>query len=180
MKSTRKSARASRRTRPSGRASRAASAPATGKAPPPPAGPWRKLLVPLDFSTRSLEALDAAVALARELEASLVLVHVMDPAYASGQLEASRLRRLREEAIREAEQQLARVATQRVGAPVPVVQEVRQGNAYAEIVDSARRVRADLIVMGSAGRTGVNRFLLGSVAEKVVRHAPCSVLIVRS
>jgi nucleotide-binding universal stress UspA family protein len=56
---------------------------------------------------------------------------------------------------------------------------VRQGNARSEIVDEAEGWRADLIVMGSHGYTGIKRFLLGSVASSVVSHAPCSVEIVR-
>ena len=56
---------------------------------------------------------------------------------------------------------------------------VRQGNARSEIVDEAETWRADLIVMGSHGYTGIKRFLLGSVASSVVSHAPCSVEIVR-
>jgi nucleotide-binding universal stress UspA family protein len=62
---------------------------------------------------------------------------------------------------------------------VPVTQKLLKGAAYSVIVAAAAQARADLIVMGSEGRTGMSRFLMGSVAEKVVRHARCSVLIVR-
>jgi nucleotide-binding universal stress UspA family protein len=57
---------------------------------------------------------------------------------------------------------------------------VREGHARPVIVDTAAKWRANLVVMGSHGRTGINRFLLGSVSEYVVRHAPCSVQIVRT
>jgi nucleotide-binding universal stress UspA family protein len=133
----------------------------------------------LDFSPRSLEVLDFAVALARQVDASIVLLHVLDPLHVPGRFDAPRLRSIRAEALRRAKQRLAHVARRRVKPHVPVTQKLLKGTAYSVIVAAAAQSRADLIVMGSEGRTGMSRFLMGSVAEKVVRHARCSVLIVR-
>jgi nucleotide-binding universal stress UspA family protein len=62
----------------------------------------------------------------------------------------------------------------------PIETCIREGDPRAEIVEEAKSLGADLIVVGSHGRTGVQRWLLGSVAEHVVRHAPCTVEVVRS
>ena len=63
---------------------------------------------------------------------------------------------------------------------VTVETTVRQGDPRVEIVDEAERWGADLVILGSHGRTGVKRWLMGSVAEYVVRHAPCSVEVARA
>lgn len=140
---------------------------------------WRTLLVPVDFSVRSLEALDFAVSIARKADASIVLLHVIDPIHAPGRFDARRLRSLRAEALRNAKRQLALLATRRVRPHVPVTQKLLKGLVYSVIVEAAAKARADLIVMGSEGHTGVSRFLIGSVTERVIRHARCSVLMVR-
>jgi nucleotide-binding universal stress UspA family protein len=133
----------------------------------------------VDFSPRSLEALDVAVSFARQSDASIVLLHVMSAIYARGSLDSPKLHSLRTDALRESRQQLAQIAEERVRPHVPVTHEVRKGVAYSVIVEVATRTGADLIVMASEGRTGLGRFLIGSVAEKVIRHARCSVLVVR-
>jgi nucleotide-binding universal stress UspA family protein len=77
-----------------------------------------------------------------------------------------------EELVRETEQQLAK-------AGYKVQTEVEEGDPKAKIVEDAARWHADLIMLGSHGRTGLDRFLMGSVSDAVARHAPCSVHIVR-
>jgi nucleotide-binding universal stress UspA family protein len=80
----------------------------------------------------------------------------------------------------QAEALLARVAEPLRGSGLAVTTSVEEGDPKSKIVDLAAGWHADLIVVGSHGRTGLGRFLLGSVAEAVARHAPCSVEIVRS
>ena len=140
----------------------------------------RVILVPVDFSTSSLHALDVAVALAIRFEASINLLHVLNPMHAPGRFDAPRLRSLRADSLRDAKLKLARLARRHVKAHVPVRHRVLDGIAYAVILEAAARAKADMIVMGSKGRTGMRRFLVGSVAEKVIRHAPCPVLIARN
>lgn len=139
----------------------------------------KTILVPVDFSPGALHALNFAVSLARSLGASIVLVHVMDSIYASGRFDSRRLRSLRAEAHEESKRLLAGLAKCRVRPHVPARHHLLKGTPSAKIVETASRTGADLIVMGSEGRTGVKRFLVGSVAEKVIRHARCPVLVVR-
>jgi len=84
------------------------------------------------------------------------------------------------EATREAEKLVARVGDSIRSSGLTVETAVRLGEPRGEIVDDATSFGADLIVVGSHGRTGIKRWLIGSVAEYVVRHAPCSVEVVRS
>jgi universal stress protein A len=140
----------------------------------------RVILVPVDFSPRSLQALDLAVALAKRFDASIKLLHVLDPLHAPGRFDAPRLRSLRGDSLRDAKLKLAKLAKRHVKAHVAVRHRVLDGIAYAVIIEAAAKAKADMIVMGTEGRTGMSRFLVGSVAEKVIRHARCPVLIVRN
>jgi nucleotide-binding universal stress UspA family protein len=140
----------------------------------------RKILVPVDFSEPSREALRFACDLARRYEAQVTLLHAYQlPGYAfpegylvAGPASVNDLLGLVDKALaearREAEAEGVKVETRAV-----------MGVAFAEIVRAAREGGFDLVVMGTHGRTGLKHALLGSVAEKVVRKAPCPVLTVR-
>lgn len=136
------------------------------------------ILVPVDFSAGSLQAMNFSVSLARHFGASIVLLHVLDPIYLRGHFDSQRLQPFRTEALAEAKKKLAALAKRRVQPNVPVTHSVRPGVAYCAIVEAAASAEADLIVMGG-GRSGMKRFLSGSVSEKVIRHAPCPVLVMR-
>lgn len=139
-----------------------------------------KILVPTDFSPSSEPALDLAVELARSTGASLTLLHVYNPTPyeipegmpISGIVNVdgviAEFRKLLERSKTKAEQ----AGAARVDAVL------QQGTAYAEIVRLAEQRGYGLIVMGTHGRTGFAHMLLGSVAEKVVRKAPCPVVTV--
>ncbi len=143
--------------------------------------PFKKILVPVDFSKYSSRALEVACELARSFAAPLTLLHAYAiPTYPlpEGYVLAS------PETVAELldKTQQAMNATKaralELGAPaVEVV--VAEGPPFAEIVRTAAEQGHDLIVMGTHGRTGLAHALLGSVAEKVVRKAPCAVLTVR-
>jgi nucleotide-binding universal stress UspA family protein len=137
------------------------------------------ILVPVDFSPGALHALNFAVSLAGRIGASIVLVHVMDPIYVPGRLDSPRLRSLQMEAHEDTRRLLAGLAKRRVRPHVPVRHYLLKGTPSAKIVEAASRTGADLVVMGSEGRSGIKRFLVGSVAERVIRHARCPVLVVR-
>jgi nucleotide-binding universal stress UspA family protein len=141
----------------------------------------RSILIPVDFSGPSRQALRFASDLARRYEASLLLLHVYQigalslPRYSAADALTSYAEI--EQRVREALDELRQEA-EAAGAPrVGVAQVV--GVPYVEIVRRAEEGGHDLIVMGTHGHTGVRRMLIGSVAEKVVRHAPCPVLVVR-
>lgn len=139
----------------------------------------KTILVPVDFSPGALHALNFAVSLARRLGSSIVLVHVMDSIYVSGRFDSRRLRSLRAETHEESKRLLSALAKRRVRPQVPVRHYLLKGTPSAKIVEMASRTDADLIVMGSEGRSGIKRLLVGSVAEKVIRLARCPVLIAR-
>ncbi|HTI72844.1 MAG TPA: universal stress protein [Candidatus Limnocylindria bacterium] len=139
----------------------------------------QRILVPLDFSAASGKALDYAISMAREHRAAITLLHVIPPPpYAPGYggIEFGPV----EEGMRiGASKDLAAYCAdiQREG----IVAEglVRVGSPGLEIVEAARSLKVDLIVISTHGRSGLKHLLMGSVAEVVVRQAPCPVLVVR-
>ena len=143
--------------------------------------PTQHFLVPIDFSEYADRALAYAIRLARSLDARLTLLHVVQPVPMTGidmgvTLPATYLQEVEEEAQRGTETALARVTA----AGLTGERVVLYGVPFQEIVDTAKARQVDLIIMGTHGRTGLLHVLLGSVAEKVVRLAPCSVLVVRT
>ncbi|MEO8181481.1 MAG: universal stress protein [Deltaproteobacteria bacterium] len=144
--------------------------------------PFRKILVPVDFSEHSDFALQTAVGLARTYEASLTVVYVYEP-MAVGVPEGyvlfseAQLDRMFEEFKRGLAKQ--KQTAEAAGARRVEVQ-LLHGFAVDEIQTFAEQGAFDLIVMGTHGRRGLSHALLGSVAERVVRLAPCPVLTVRA
>ena len=140
----------------------------------------KRILVPLDFSAGSARALDFAHVMAQRFSASLHLVHVCDvPALAIGSVDmyAVAYTEWSELLGEEAARQLTRA--QHSITDVPVSTEVLFGNPARCIVTAATTERADLIVMGTHGCGPVMHVVMGNVAERVVRTAPCAVLTVR-
>jgi nucleotide-binding universal stress UspA family protein len=139
------------------------------------------ILAPTDFSDLSEQAVEYALDLARRLGASVHLVHVVAyPIDVGGWPDAygTSWAGLREQLAQEAALRLAKRA--KPISDVVVSTDVREGNPAHAIVDAARDRDCDLIVMGTRGSGGFTHLLLGSVAEKVVRTAPCPVLTVPS
>ena len=142
-----------------------------------------RILVPTDFSTASDAALDFAKTIARAFGASLHLLHVFeDPILAGGFPEAyapmppDTRAALIDDANRELTRRVSDEERTRFNATTAVV----SGFAALAIVENAQEHDIDLIVMGTHGRTGVAHLFVGSVAERVVRLAPCPVLTVRA
>ncbi len=137
----------------------------------------RQILCAIDLSDVSAPALACAVSLGRTFGADVTALHVFDPWPPVGPLMAAREPRqpefdARAATTHELQTMLARFAAT---GPAPHLQ-IAEGNATAEIVRHARELHADLIVMGTHGRSGFDRLALGSVAEKVLRKSPCPVL----
>jgi nucleotide-binding universal stress UspA family protein len=139
----------------------------------------QRILHPTDFSDAARTACDYACALAETFGAQLDILHVFDlPVAAMPSPGAVFPPDYFAEERRRVAEELAKVPD--TAPPGVAVQHVtREGTAFLEIVRYARESAADLIVMGSHGRTGLAHLLIGSVAERVVRKAPCPVLTVR-
>jgi nucleotide-binding universal stress UspA family protein len=140
-----------------------------------------RIIVPTDFSTCAEEAWSLARRLARAFGSELVLVHVAveAPLYNEGPFGMERVKRVHEAARKWATEAIEGWAGKARAEGCQARGVVRTGAPYQEIVALATDERADLIVIGTHGRGGVNRMLLGSVADRVVRLAPCPVLTVR-
>jgi len=125
---------------------------------------WRRILHPTDFSGASSAAFARAVALARADRAQLFLLHVLAPPMPIGGYAEKRLA-------------VVQVKARKAGARATAL--LVEGVADDQILRAARRRKADLIVIGTHGRTGLARLFLGSVASRVVAGARCPVLTVR-
>lgn len=144
----------------------------------------QQILVPVDFSEPSQQALDFAIELAQAFQARLFLLHVVEtPVIGGGPGEmgmgtayAEVMNQIEAEASRNLEDYMGRAHK----AGLECAGEVTPGAPFQQIIDVADHKQVDLIVMGTRGHTGLQRFFLGSVAEKVVRMAACPVLVTRS
>jgi len=139
----------------------------------------KKVLVPIDFSESSLEALKYAVAFAGQFGASFCLVHVVEPASFLNDVRNVPLAVSDGEVANKLHHKLVMMARKQIDPVTPVHPLVCIGKPFDEIVKTAKTFNADLIIIATHGRTGLKRALLGSTAERVVRHASCPVLVVR-
>jgi len=127
--------------------------------------PFRRILVPIDGSENSLSVLPAVKDFAKEFNASVMVLGVVEPTH---------------EARGNAGEPLVRLATKDLAdAGIAVDPVVRLGDPASEILDAAKRHDVDLIAMSTHGRSGVSRWVLGSVTEKVLRGSTTPILIVR-
>ena len=143
---------------------------------------FNKILVPVDFSDHSKKALAYAKALSRDYEATLEIIHVVEdrihPAlYATGKSSIFDFM----PDIKEKSSKLINEMLEEVHGPaVQVTIKITEGFAAREILKYAERNNIDLITISTHGRSGINHFLLGSVAEKIVRRSICPVFISKS
>lgn len=140
-----------------------------------------RIVHPTDFSPASRAAFAKAVKLAKADRAELVMVHVLAPIVptADGYVTADLYATMEAAARRYGTKQLQKLVARARKAGVRARGLLLEGNVQDRIVAAARRQRADMIVIGTHGRTGFARFVLGSVASRVVAHAGCPVLTVR-
>lgn len=140
-----------------------------------------RILFPTDFSDNSYAALDYAIKLAEVHRAEIHVLHVLSqpPGYDSFLLSSFQIDEIERKASSPKQHALLNLIQTRIGEQVPVKVMLRRGMPFVEIINTARKCKADLIVMATHGRSGLRQMLIGSVAEKVVRHAPCPVLTVK-
>ena len=142
---------------------------------------FSRIVVPTDFSDCSEAAWALAQRVAGTLRSEVVLAHVfVEPIiYGDPSSAADSSWQLFAEGRKWVEDELEKWASVARGQGITVRTIVRTGSANEEIVNLATDERAELIIMGTHGRTGLNRLLLGSVADRVIRFSPCPVLTVR-
>jgi universal stress protein A len=139
---------------------------------------FRRVLTPIDFSASSAHVLEMAGRVVED-GGEVVLLHVVDwvPTVVEGAFvgmpNVRETQSLRDQSMHKL------VEIKRAHPDLPIRPEVIEGQPAAEIVDLAQRLPADVVVIGTHGRTGIGHLLLGSVAERVIRRAPCPVLVVR-
>jgi universal stress protein A len=140
-----------------------------------------RILVPIDFSGDADAAFAYASALAATVGASLHLLHVVEDPLAAGvwssEIYTAEIAGLQINLVRDAEQRLRGYASGKAGE---ITTEVRTGHVARAVLEFAKENAIDLIVMGTHGRTGLAHVVMGSVAERVVRLAPCPVLTLRA
>jgi nucleotide-binding universal stress UspA family protein len=144
----------------------------------------KRILVPTDLSPASFVGLDYAAELARAFKAEIVLLHVVEPiVYATPTdlyAATADLGSVLQEQERSGRAQLQKIQ-QRYGKKIAKMRAVQQtGTPYVAITSVAKKLKADLIVMSTHGRTGLSHLFLGSVEEKIVRTSACPVLTVRA
>ena len=145
----------------------------------------KKILAPIDFSEISMEAMRGAMELAKGIGAEVHLVHIIAPHHHFIPLplatNAEQSRELVREAamLEQAEEELKRIKKDEFGDSKNVVTFAEVGHPVQKLLDYAKRNEIDLIMLATHGRTGAEHLVIGSVAEKLVRYAPCSVLVYR-
>jgi universal stress protein A len=147
---------------------------------PEASGLWRTILVPVDFSLPSEVALTyglkVAAASAAELHVCHVIPipHVLDSLYERGFEPAESVRRIEQKA-----RQRINEIVRSLGSAITPHIHFSEGEASTGVLEWAAKLKPDLMIMGTHGRQGAQRFFMGSVAEAVVRRAPCPVLTLR-
>lgn len=133
---------------------------------------FKKILCPVEFHPNSLRALLLAAEMLQRESATLYVLHVVDvaiPPKTEARVPFDKV----EVAVT---RRLERLARQKIDTKIRYQLQVETGDPALQVLDAARRLHADLIVMATHGRKGLRRLVLGSVAERVVREAPCPVL----
>ena len=140
-----------------------------------------RILVPIDFSVHSKNALKYAVPLARQFDASLHLVYVVEPTIYPADLGFGQvvLPGIEDELRQKGQEELDELIAQEIGRSVTATSAVRTGTPSQEILTEADERGVDLIVMATHGHSGVEHMLFGSTAERIVRKSHCPVLTTR-
>ncbi len=140
----------------------------------------KKILIPIDFSDYSLNALEYAKLFAEKFNAEIILLNVVEPVVFTADLTMGQV-------IPSIESELYQKSEEKVKEIVDSLRDkfnvrgvVKIGRPHVEIIEFAKDEKVDLIIIGSHGHTGVEQFLFGSTAEKVIRKASCPVLIIKS
>ena len=140
----------------------------------------RNILVPIDLEDSAAQVLDYAVALAARLDARLHALHVVPWPLLGAEVPIAVTETAMDDIMKGKQQAFDALVAAHAAKPPLDSAMLKTGDARTAILAAAEELRADLIVMGTHGRRGVSRLVLGSVAETVARTAPCPVLLVRA
>jgi len=140
----------------------------------------RNVLVPVDFSENAEAAAQYASDLAQTFGAKLHLMHVIEPASFVNDLSNVPFTLSDKQLEATAMTDLEALSTRFIDPGVQASWVVKRGKGYLEIVKAAKELKADMIVISTHGYTGLKHTIMGSTAERVVRHAPCPVLVLRA
>ena len=140
-----------------------------------------RILVPIDFSAHSKNALRYAVPLAHQFGASLHLVYVVEPTVYPADLGFGQVvyPNFEEELVDKGREELKSLIKEEIAGSAVATATVRTGKPHQEILLEAKERNADMIVMATHGHTGVEHMLFGSTAERIVRNSKCPVLTIR-
>ena len=141
----------------------------------------KKVLVPIDFSDYSKSALNYAVNFAKHFNAELFLIYVVEPViyppdFSMGQIAIPSIDL---DMDKRANEELENLARKQIPKELSTKTIVKTGKPFVEIIDTAKQIDADIIIIATHGHSGVEHILFGSTAEKIVRKAPCPVLTLR-
>ena len=141
----------------------------------------KNILVPIDFSDESSRALEYALSFAREFESKITLLHVVEPIPCPADFGYGLVNRYKPnaEVFKKAKRQIG-AWRRKVGLKWQGKAIVSSGTPFREIINAAKELSMDLIILSTHADVGMSHVVLGSTAEGVVRHAPCPVLLVRN
>jgi nucleotide-binding universal stress UspA family protein len=137
----------------------------------------KKILIAHDGSKTSEKALKKALEIGVKFDSQITVISIIPELYLT-ELTAMDRMRITETLTAETEKMMDRLKT-RAEKIRPIKTVIRQGDPAEEVIDTAKKMKADVIITGSHGRHGAQRFLLGSVSSKIVDHAECAVLVVK-
>ena len=138
-----------------------------------------KVMAPVDFSKESLLAVKFAASLVQQYRAKLYVMHVLQPLHPRLRGYMEDFLEIQEKMVLEAEKDVKKIVPAKIRESIRVETVVEVGNPHHAIVEKAKELEIDVLVIATHGRTGFSHVLIGSVAEKVIRHAPCPVFVVR-
>jgi nucleotide-binding universal stress UspA family protein len=140
----------------------------------------KNILITIDGTPLSVKAVEWGYALSKKLNANAALVHVVNSNMVVGTNESGvSPQQIMDELRKEGKEIMSRTV-QHLGGGSEILEFFAEGKPHEEVIKTAQDWGADIIVMGSHGRTGIKRLLMGSVAENVLRHSKCPVLVIPS
>ena len=139
----------------------------------------KKILIPTDGSDYSIRAAEYGISIAKMLKAEIMVVYVMDTVVLDQIAKASEREDVEKELNQDGQQYINYILSLAKKENVKAASLLAKGRPVEQIVNLAKGLKMDLIVMGTYGRRGAERILMGNVAERVIEYAPCPVLVLK-